>query len=407
MTDRHQPESDADGSDPVRLPSPAWVPTDDVMSLRGDKQVLVAGTTPTGLTLALLLGAAGFDPVLVSDGDPPVTSRLTYLSPAALEVLGTLDLGVRLHHYGRVIDGSTVRRTDGSGSTGRTDVVATGVPNPGRASPVVVPTPVLLRTLGDAVPATATVQDRAIGAVSRECGGVTVTFDDGVRESFDVVVGVGGRTRSLRPDRRDADGVFRQYEAVVDGAAEGHRVQDVWTPDAVVQRLPGVADAADLVRITTPVDGAGGRDARRALSELPWDPESGAFERRRVPQRRLPGGDLPGGWWGEGRIAYCGAAACPVSPAAGMGQSLGISDALALVSALTRDTSSSGAVGAYAAARARRLDELRRTVARSGSPMSTLRADDHPFGSLRALRAIALEPFFGTAPEPLETGVPG
>jgi 2-polyprenyl-6-methoxyphenol hydroxylase-like FAD-dependent oxidoreductase len=375
------------------------------MGPRADRQILVVGTTPTGLTLALLLCAAGYEPLLVSGGDLSVMSQHTYLSPAALEVLGVLDLGIRIHEQGRAVNGVTVRRTDGSESSDPTDVMTAEASNRKRAPPVVVPTPVLLRTLRDAVPTAVTTQDRAIDSIARRAAGVTVTFDDGVRESFDVVVGVGGRTEPLRSDDQGTDSVFQQYETVVDTAIEGQSVRDVWTPEAVAQRLPGAA--GDLVRITLPDTGADDRNARAAVSNLHWVPDSGAFERRRVLQRRLPDGDLPKVWWGDGRVARCGLAACPAAPAAGVGQSLGITDALGLVSALARDVGASTAVETYATARARRLDELRRAVTRVDSRVSAPYVADPPFGSLHALRAIALEPFLGTAPKPLGASVPG
>ena len=221
MTDRRRPDGRgpaspapsrrggaprAGGPQPGRHPPAAWLPTDCVIGPRADRQVLVVGTTPAGLTLTCLLGAAGYDPVLVSGAGSPVTSRLTYLSPAALEVLGSLDLGAALHDRGRAIEGATVRRTDAPGSNGAADVATAGAPDPGRAPPIVVPTPILLRTLRGAVPAAATVQDRAVGSISRDAGGIRVTFDDGVRESFDVVVDVGGGGEPPPPGRRGGRG---------------------------------------------------------------------------------------------------------------------------------------------------------------------------------------------------------
>lgn len=403
----NRPSPGADRLHPTQIPSPAWTPTDDVIGPRADRQVLVVGTTPVGVALTLLLCAAGYEPVLVSHGTAPSTSHRTYLSPAALEVLGSLGLGARIHDRGRPADGVTVQRIDGSESADPVDVVTAGAPDQRRAPAVVVSTPALLRTLRDEVPAAATIQDRAVDSIARRTAGVTVTFDDGVQESFDVVAGVRGRDDPLRAGGRGADTAFRQYETVIDSVPNRRRIRDVWAPDAVVQRLPGGTDERDLVRITLPADSGGDRNARTAVSNLQWVPESGAFDRRQVVQRRLPDGDLPHGWWGDGRVAWCGPAACPAAPAAGVGQSLGITDALGLVSALTREVSASTAVEAYAAARARRLDELRRTVTRGSSRVSVARGTDTQLDSLRVLRAIALEPFFGTPPEPLGAGVPG
>ena len=396
-----------DRSNPIQIPSPAWIPTDDVIRPRADRQVLVVGTTPVGVTLTLLLGAAGYEPVLVSHGNAPSTSQRTYLSPAALEVLDTVGLGTRIHDRGRAVDSVTVQQVGGSGSAGPVSAVTAEAPDRKRAPAVVVSTPVLLRTLREEVPTAATIQDRAVDSVSRRAAGVTVTFDDGVRESFAVVVGVRGQPDPLRSGRCDADTAFRQYETVIDGVPERRRVRDVWAPEAVAQRLPGGPDERALVRITLPVDSGDGGDARDIFSNLQWVPDSGAFDRRQMLQRRLPDGELPDKWWGDGRVAWCGPAACPAASAAGVGQSLGITDALGLVSALTREVSASTAVEAYATARAQRLDELRRTVTRDPSRVAVARGTDTPFDSLRVLRAIALEPFFGTPPEPLGASAPG
>ena len=404
-TNRSSPGTDR--SNPVQIPSPAWIPTEDVIRPRADRQILVVGTTPVGVTLTLLLCAAGYEPVLVSHDNTPNTSQRTYLSPAALEVLDTVGLGTRIHDRGRPVDGVTVRRIDTSRSVDPRDEVTAEAPDRKRAPAVVVSTPLLLRTLREEVPTAATVQDRAVDSISRRAAGVTVTFDDGVRESFDVVVGVERRSEPLRSGGDGVDTAFRQYETIIDGVPERRRVRDVWAPEAVAQRLPGGPDERALVRITLPVHSGGGGDAREIFSNLQWVPDSGAFDRRQMLQRQLPDSGLPGKWWGDGRVAWCGPGACPAASAAGVGQSLGITDALGLVSALTREVSASTAVEAYATARAQRLDELRRTVSRDTSRVAVTRGTDTPFDSLRVLRAIALEPFFGTPPEPLGASAPG
>jgi 2-polyprenyl-6-methoxyphenol hydroxylase-like FAD-dependent oxidoreductase len=364
--------------------------------------VLVAGITPAGTALTLLLRAAGYDPVLVGDSDRSAPSRLAYLSPAALAVLGTLDLGGRLHEHGRTVAGVTVQQATGAGDTDPTTVTATEPPGSGRVSPTIVPTAAVTGTLYDALPRDAITLDRTVDSVTRRDGGLVVAFDDGVRESFDVVVDAGTPNAPLRSGDANEPELLYQYEASADGVPDDGLLRDVWTSEAVVQRFHGITGG--VVRITTPADGD--FEPPRPLSGVPDVPD-GSFTRRRVRQRRLPDGAVPDRWWGAGRIAYCGSGACPVAPATGLAPSLGISDALGLASALTRDVCVRRAVETYAAARARRFDLLRRAVTRGSYPVAAAFPAPPSFESLRTLRAVALDPVFGTAPGPLDAGGSG
>lgn len=407
------PSPAAPGGSPheERVPTPRWVPTDDVIGSTPDRQILVVGDTPTGLALTSLLRAAGYDPVLAGAAAVPTASRVAFLSPAAMEVLGSLDAGAALLDSGVVVDAVAV----GSAREGE-HVASTVRQRPGdtgRAPAITVPTAALSRALDDGLPAGAAARGRTVRSVSAENGGVAVRFDDSVREWFDLVVDAG--VGSLRPERRGAGAgsspTVSQYEAVVDTPADG-TVRDVWVPDGVVQWLPASPDGDTLVRITTTEAGsAAGERAIRAVRDrpaVPDVPELGAFEHETVRQGRLPEAAVPQGWWGSGRVARCGRAACPTVPAAGVGPSLGLTDALGLVSSLARDgTAVPAAVDAYAASRARRFDGVRRAAAGSDRVRQVRESAPEPMRSLGALRAAALEPFTGTAPAALPKGVPG
>ena len=391
------------------IPTPTWVPTDDVIGSTPDRQILVVGDTPTGLALTCLLRAAGYDPVLAGAADTPTASRVTFLSPAAMEVLGSLDAGASLLDSGVAVDTVAVGSVRENGRVAPT--VRQRPDDGGRAPTVTVPTTALSRTLDDELPAGATARDRTVRAVSAEDRAVAVRFDDGVREWFDLVVDAG--VGSLRSERRGTGAggpvTATQYEAVVDRPAGG-RVRDVWVPDGLVQWLPASADGDTLVRITTAVPPAGERAIRvvRDRPEVPDVPGFEAFGRESVRHGRLPDATAPHCWWGSGRIARCGRAACPTAPAAGVGHSLGLTDALGLVSALARDGSAvPGAVDAYAAGRARRFDGVRRAAAGSAPASQVPESASEPMRSLGALRAAALEPFVGAAPAALRRGAPG
>lgn len=392
------------------VPTPRWVPTDDLIGSTPDRQVLVVGDTPTGLALTSLLRAAGYDPVLAGAAAVPTTSRVAFLSPAAMEVLGSLDAGAALLDSGVVVDAVAVGSARGGDHVASTVRRRPG--DAGRAPAVTVPTAALSRTLDDGLPAGATARDRTVGSASAEDGGVAVRFDDGVREWFDLVVDAGAG--SLRAETRGVGAgdptTLAQYEAIVDDPAHGE-VRDVWVPDGLVQWVPASSGGDTLVRITTAATGSAPVErAIRTTRDRPAVPDApgfGAFEHETVRQGRLPEATVPQGWWGSGRIARCGRAACPTAPAAGVGPSLGLTDALGLVAVLARDGAVvPEAIDTYAASRARRFDGVRRAAAGSDRASQVPESTSEPMRSLGALHAAALEPFARTAPAALPKRAP-
>jgi 2-polyprenyl-6-methoxyphenol hydroxylase-like FAD-dependent oxidoreductase len=87
-----------------------------------------------------------------------------------------------------------------------------------------------------------------------------------------------------------------------------------------------------------------------------------------------------------------------------MGAALGITDALGVVWALSRTESAvRAAVDGYSTRRARRLTDLRSVAVTGDRAAAAPQAPDSGLESVYALRAIGLEPFFGTAPAALRT----
>lgn len=417
MTGRRSvgPESGASGRQPAEpgesspgagaVPRPAWVPTDGVITTRPDRQVLVVGATPTGFALARLLVAAGYDPVLSTGAAPPPGSEVAYLPPAAVEVLGVLDAGGRVLEHARRVTRATVRR--GAVGTDAVDgTVDAGAPGSRRALPVVVPTATLSRLLRSGIDDEVATDDRRLDAVSPGGGGVEVAFEDGVTEPFDLVVDASGTADACgRPDRGVERHTLVQYEAVADADGGEDRIAEWWGPTAAVQRLPRAAEAGRHVRVTSADPDASLREALRAAGLEPGSvtrPDVATFPRAQVAQVGIPESGPASRWWGRGRIARCGPAACPTAPASAAGPALGIADALGLVRAITREGAAvPDAVDSYAERRAARLADRRREAARSDRPAAGVGSPTEPLGSVYALRAVALDPFFGTAPAAL------
>ncbi|MBB6646176.1 FAD-dependent oxidoreductase [Halobellus ruber] len=388
-----------------RIPRPSWVPTDGVIAPSHDRQVLVVGTTPTGLTLARLLRAAGYDPVLARGSDATHPARITYLPPAAVEVVGALDLGERLLDRARRITRATVRVARGDGDR-RGEPGGSEPGTPDRAPPVVVPTRTLRRILRDGIDDAAVADGRTVGSLSPGDDGVAATFGDGVRECFDLAVDACGA--ATRPEHGVKRRSLVRYEATHSAGSGGSAVEEVRGPAVAVRRLPGVGGTDAVVRITTSeteatVDGIRRRVA--ADDRVPFDvPGADSLEGVRSEFAPLPEPPLPDRWWGCGRIARCGPAACPAASAAGMGAALGITDALGVVWALARTESAvRAAVDGYSARRAQRLTGLRSAATAGDRAAAAPDPPDSGLESVYALRAIGLEPFFGTAPTALHT----
>jgi 2-polyprenyl-6-methoxyphenol hydroxylase-like FAD-dependent oxidoreductase len=363
---------------------PGWL-ADDALGDRPDRQVLVVGDGVGGLALALLLQRAGYDPLLVAGGHRPVESRLRCLWPPTLEVLDALGVRDRVRDHGTTIESVAVRRGDQPRE--RATVLSRGT----APAPVVVRTRALRRALADRLPDRLRDRDRTVETLSRRDDALTVEFDDGVREWFDVAVGADGAHSSLRrPDRRPATGTVTQYEAVVE-SDDGTGLREVRHPDALVQRVPRPA-TGHLVRVTAVrADADGGSPTPDALAAaVPVDAEG-----VRLEQAGFPGGDARERW-GVDRVAFCGPAAWPVAPAGGSRIPLAVEDAMALVAALTRaPRDASAAVDAYAARRARRIGTLRRRTrtVRGDHDYPTRAASGTPLDILARLRSVALGPF--------------
>ena len=392
-----------------RVTAPAWVPSEDGFAGATDRQVLVAGDTVAGLTLAHLLEHAGYDPLLAVGDGVWSPSRLAYLWPPTLRVLAAVDAEGPVLDRARVVDSVSARRT-GAGSTGpaRFSRVADGAAAP----PVVVPTSALRRTLRGTLPERIRL-DRTVETLSRRDDGLTAEFDGGVREWFDAVVDAGAAPPALGPAGtapRDTDvgATLDQYETVLGGDDPApNRLRDAWWPGLLVQHLPHPGDGGRLLRVTT-----AGQDPEAALAEAgPGGPVTGggpdpeavaAALARAEPagrrQVRLPPAAASPARWGRGRIARCGGAVCPLAPASGFRASVAIEDALAFVSRLARGPrSTAGAVDAYARDRARRVGTIR-TRARAALPdhgYPVPDGDRSRLAALGVLRTVALGPFLG------------
>jgi 2-polyprenyl-6-methoxyphenol hydroxylase-like FAD-dependent oxidoreductase len=330
-----------------------------------DRQVLVVGDTTVGRVLTGLLRHAGFDPVLATDGDRPVESVATLLDAPALDVLGVVDVADRVRERGTEVAAvaSSWPRGEGRDRASAVAPVPDAVP-----SPIVLETATVRRLVDAECGVGRARTDRAVDAIARAEGGLEVTFEDGVREWFDVVVDVAGTRPSQGTSTpRHGTASLRQYETRIperpDAAVE---FRDVWTEDALVQCVPAHDETGTLLRVTTSASDGWSTltesdvadllpDAAADLSSTLADVDPTEVEQRQAGED----GALPRAW-GRGRTMRCGVAASPVAPASGLAFSRGIEDAAGVVTALTRSRDTVEAtVQAYAADRERATSTAR------------------------------------------------
>jgi 2-polyprenyl-6-methoxyphenol hydroxylase-like FAD-dependent oxidoreductase len=408
-------EPDGRTAEGARRPrsEPDWIPTDDVITDYPDRQVLVVGDTVVGLTLALLLRHAGYDPLVVGGTGRSLPSRLAYLCPPALRTFDAIGVGTPVRSHGTAVDRVSVH---GPGSPAD----ATGLssqPKPEGTPPLLVGTERLRHALAAQLPERKLGCDRTVETLSRRDGGLTVEFEDGVREWFDVVVDAGGGDASLRSvrDGGPAADTLTQYEIRSDAdTLPREQLREHWGADAFVQQLPTPNSSRRVLRVTTPRS-----DVEQGIGEGGWEAvlpnggvdveavarDPGAAELASRRQVRLADADAAPEWWGTNRVAFCGPAACPIAPASGFDVTFGIEDAVAFVSELTAaNRPAAELVDTYSSRRARRFATLGDAVETAWSGHDyPRRGSTHPaLASVRALRAVTLGSFLGTPMQSLQ-----
>jgi 2-polyprenyl-6-methoxyphenol hydroxylase-like FAD-dependent oxidoreductase len=379
-----------DGVPHRTLLPPDWLDTDILGRESPRQQVLVVGDSVAGLVLTGLLRRAGFDPVLVAGAGGRPDSRLTYLWPAALRLLEPLGIEPSLRAGGTPVERATLDRP-GAQTDGTTAFDRDSIP----LSPLVVSSDALRDELKAAALGETAVQHRTVDTLERTGDALEVTFEDGVREWFDIVVDASGfRTGAANAQRRQQ--AVGQWEATV-ASADTHQshIRDIWHDDALVQLLPCPDRSVRLLRLTT-----ARADRTDALQSVDWGetPVSEGAVAAKLPRMtrttaRQAGVGAPTApdWWGTGRVPCCGRAGFTTPPASGLQAALAIEDAWVLAEQLIGATDSvPDAVETYAHRRSQRVSALlEREVAEDPSLPATLAS---PLDVVGRLRTAALSP---------------
>lgn len=361
-----------------------------------DRQILIVGAGITGLALATFLVQRGYDPVVLADRDPEYQSRIAVLQPPARRILDQAGIPADLSDQSQRTKPLTVRTADGERSL---DTQAGS-----DTEPLYVSRATLGARLRERVPDTL-VRMHDIEDVSEDRGAVQVTFDTGVREWFDLVVGTDGSPGSLP---RVQDSVedwswLHQYETVVEDG-DSKRSLDYWTPKALTQVRTLPDTDGTMARITTPRDMASSSDTlETGVGLSAADVESSVLasllreDVEDMDHTPVPQVDQDGAHWGDGRVGYCGPAAFRVTPASGLATSIGLADAWVLASELdTESPSINDVIERYSQRRAQRIEQLFSAVERPAER----RVSDDPFTRFKRFRTVAYNESVDVESEP-------
>lgn len=306
-----------------------------------DRQVLVVGTGLAGLVTAVACRARGFDPVVVAGATPNHPPSVVLWRPALalLEQFGAEDAladGVPIRRWVR-------RRPDGT--TAETFVHDA----PSERTPCrCVRRDRLERTLAGMLPDDRLRSDARVQRVERSHTGPVVTFEDGVRERVDVVLGADGPTSPVR------SAAVADHEDGVSGGGRGGGGQGSAPTVAEVHRPPRLSTRDTVYELPSP-DGS--------LTRLGPLPDADVWRSVRPGARSAA---APERWTAAG-LALVGTAANPLPPAVTTRDSLAVSDAATFASVLGSRATTRAALRTYERRRTHRTRDLYGEDAMAGS----------------------------------------
>lgn len=388
------------GDDDQRAAADGGLPT-----LTQTRQILVDGAGVTALALAALLQRSGHDPVLVDAPGRRPASAVTTLWPSGLRVLDAAGVGAAVRNAGRPLDAIVVET--GNGNSGSCRTLTADGEDP---APVLADTGFLEDVLAERVSDISTLSTR-VEAMAEHANAVEVTFSNGVREFFDLVVATSNASSTVRAttgDDRSNGAALSSIEVQLDGAdAMPALPLDCWREGVASQVLPPpTAETSGVLRLLAPTDATQEVDTAATVAATFRDCEDDttaaltaaldAAEWTSVAQANVDTAE-----WSAGRAVYCGTAAFPVPPLTTLQPALALEDAWVLADELTYgpDTTAS-LLNAYARRRQERLQTVFRRLAPAEASTAYPGADSEPLATTSRLRATALGSL--CAPEPAE-----
>lgn len=300
-----------------------------------DRQVLVVGTGLAGLATAAACRERGFDPVVVGGAAPDRSRVLTLWRPAitlveGLGLSGAVSAGIPVQRW--------VRRTP----CGTADEAFVHEGAPATAPCTRVRRRRVTGALADGLPGGCVRPDRTVHRVEQSRSGPVVTFADGVRERFDVVVGADGPDSRVRAAAADP--------TVEDGGESSH-----------AEPVTGSFHASPRLSARNTVYEH--RTQAGAVTRL--GPLAGADVWRHVGPPTV-GRSLGTDWWVGPGLALVGAAASPLPPTVTTRDTLALADGATLAGVLASRPTMRAALRTYERRRRNRTERRYGDYRRSG-----------------------------------------
>ena len=214
-------------------------------SRRPHLQIAVLGDSIAGLTFGALLQERGFDPVITTNPNQQLPSQISTIWNAGQRILGTLGIDDTVNSAGRTLERLWVHSS--GTAEGFHEVLSPTIEYP---HPVVRSTATLkesLRNRLDDQPIDASVSD-----LYPKTDSVTVEFEHGVREEFDLVVDARhpehGEQTSASRDFQEGTALLQHEISVPAHSGLQSTAVEGWFDGVLMQRLPSppTADHAFL-----------------------------------------------------------------------------------------------------------------------------------------------------------------
>lgn len=363
-------------------------------------RVLVVGGTVPSLVLTALLERSPHEPTLATGRwGVPISRGVPSIARPTYDLLADLRGVTGIGGAGTPTSRLTVNGVDAATTLSPVD---------GTAPPLRIGHRELARRLRRSVPADRR-RDDALSHLREDGDGVEVTFEDGSRTRFDLVVGVDGPNSfvgTLTDSGYEAGTGLHEWTARIDrGPFDVADHHETWTGDVLLSATTfGDGLAVRIVADELPETGGLPRDgADELLRDLDGGLESALADGIPRPNAyRLLPTPAAGSTWRTGRVAFCGGAASPLGVLSGFHPSLAIEDCAVLVEKLLAAADPEGALIRYERDRRRRTADLETTV--RGTPANwadpLVPAGDDPLAIAAAVRAVGFDGWFDSVRPP-------
>ena len=366
-------------------------------------QILIIGDTIPGLTLARFLQKHGFDPLVSTENTVRSPSELTTLWNKGVRLLSSVGIDRECFRGMLELEALLGLSSDIDFRLERIN------PDFDYPHPTVFSTAALRDALHAQV-GDGRIRPKGVTTLSTRPDSIDVLFDDGVRESFDLVVSASTNPLESQFDSSHLSSPTTLYQHELPATIDRNRrttVIEGWIDDVLVQQIPSPQSTESAVlRMTARKDTI---PVNHVVTQWQQWTDAELFNQRDEPQRNEENiqkiqqqtGEFANGntssRWADGRRMFLSPRALKFAPASGFSVGFGIEDAWVLADEIYHANGDPVAIGNRFARRRRdRVATIRqRAIAVTSTHPYPVRGTE-PFESVTALRTACLGSFCAT-----------